>query len=362
MFDIYNPLEDKIFRVIDNQGRLIKKSHKTTLNDEEVLHYYKEMVYARTADLQIINYQRQGRIFNYPPNLGQEAIGVALGRIMQDKDWFAPTYRDMSALLGKGVTLQELFLNFMGDEEGYLCKEANHILPMSIPIGSQLPHGVGIAYEIKYNKKDEVVFVSLGDGGTSQGDFHEALNYAAVWKVPVIFLVQNNQYAISLPVSKQMATKNIAMKAVAYGMPGIKVDGNDLFAMHEALAFVTDYARSGKGPVLFEALTYRKGPHTTSDDPGKYREEAEEKEWEETDPIKRIRLYLEQKELWDEAREKEIIADYIKEIDTLFEEVEGYPPYKLENVFRHLYSEPPQDLLNQQAYLENILKWKESRK
>jgi pyruvate dehydrogenase E1 component alpha subunit len=362
MFEEYNPLDDKIFRIIDNQGHFIKKGYKPKLNGRQVLQYYKDMLYARTADLQIINYQRQGRIFNYPPNLGQEAIGVGLGLVMQDKDWFAPTYRDMSALLAKGVTLQELFMNFMGDEAGYLCKEANHVLPMSIPIGSQLPHGVGIAYEIKYNKKDEVVFVSLGDGGTSQGDFHEALNYAALWKVPVIFLVQNNQYAISLPVFKQTATKNIAMKSVAYGMPGIKVDGNDIFAMYEAMKYAADYARGGNGPVLFEALTYRKGPHTTSDDPGKYRNEKEEKEWEKTDPIKRARLYLEHKKLWDENKEKELTEKYRKKIDALFEEVEAYPPYELEDVFQHLYSEPPDDLMQQKAYLENFLKWKEGRK
>lgn len=362
MFEDFNPIEDKVFQIIDNQGQFIKKGYKPPINDQQVLEAYQSMIYARTADLQIINYQRQGRIFNFPPSLGQEAIGVGLGLVMKKDDWFAPTYREMSALLGKGVTLQELFLNFMGDEVGYLCKEANHILPMSIPIGSHLPHGVGIAYEIKYNKKDEVVFVSMGDGGTSQGDFHEALNYAALWKVPVVFLVQNNQYAISLPVSKQTATKNFAMKSVAYGMPGIKVDGNDIFAMYEALKYVSDYARKGNGPVLIEALTYRKGPHTTSDDPSKYRKSEEEEFWENTDPIKRARLYLESKKLWDEKQEQELIKEYIKEIDTLFEQTEAYPPYELDDVFQHLYSEPPDDLLQQKAYLENFLKWKEARK
>jgi pyruvate dehydrogenase E1 component alpha subunit len=207
-----------------------------------------------------------------------------------------------------------------------------------------------------------VVFAFVGDGGTSQGDFHESLNFAAMWKVPVIFVIQNNQYAISVPVAKQTASKNLAVKAIAYGMPGIKVDGNDFFALYKATEEAIKHAKSGKGPVLIEALTYRRGAHTTSDDPTLYRTDKEEKEWEEKDPLKRMRGYLASKELWKEGDDEPLNQQYKKEVEKEFAVYENYPPYPVDDVFKYQFKEMPPDLKQQQMAYEQFLKWQEAQK
>jgi pyruvate dehydrogenase E1 component alpha subunit len=246
LFEEYNPLHDKIFQVMDNDGNIINEKWKPDISDESLVKAYRDMLFARTADLMAVSYQRQGRMYTYPPNFGQEAISIAAGMIMRNDDWLVPAFRELAAYLAKGASLEEIFLSFMGYEDAYIFKNAKNFLPMSVPIASQLLHASGIGYEIKYNKKDEVVFAFTGDGGTSEGDFHEALNFAGVWKVPVIFIVQNNQFAISVPVSKQTTSINLAVKSVAYGIPGIKVDGNDVFAMYRAIKEAVEYAKQGK--------------------------------------------------------------------------------------------------------------------
>jgi len=319
------------------------------------------MLFARTADLQIVSYQRQGRIYTYPPNYGQEAISGAVGAIIGDNDWLVPAFREMGAMLAKGVTLKELFLYFMGYEDGSKFQNAKKTLPISVPIASQLLHAAGIGYEIKYNKKDEVVFAFVGDGGTSEGDFHEAVNFAGVWKVPVVFIIQNNQYGISTPTRMQTASESLAIKAVAYGVKGIKVDGNDYFAMYKAVEESVKACKNGEGPVLIEAVTYRKGAHTTSDDPTKYRTKEEEQQWESKDPLRRLKLYLEAKKLWSEKEEEKIIPQYKEEVDRQFIEAENYGPYPKEDVFKYLYAEMPDDLKEQEKEYERFLQWKASK-
>jgi len=362
MFKEYNPHEDKILRIIDNNGKIINQKWKPDLDDKLVLQAYKDMLFARTADIMAVSYQRQGRMYTYPPNLGQEAISGALGKVMREEDWLVPAFRELGAWLAKGATLKEIFMYFMGYEEGTAFLNAKKLLPISVPIASQLLHAAGIGYSIKYKKEKDVVFAVVGDGGTSEGDFHEALNFAAVWKVPVVFIVQNNQFAISVPFKKQTASINIAIKSLAYGMPGIKVDGNDFFAMYSALKHAAVYAESGNGPVLIEALTYRKGAHTTSDDPTKYRSREEEQEWEQTDPMKRLGMYLKDKKLWSDEEENIIVEQYKLEVDKQFEEAESAPAYKLEDVFKYMYDEMPEDLKIQQMEYEKFLKWKEAQK
>jgi pyruvate dehydrogenase E1 component alpha subunit len=221
---------------------------------------------------------------------------------------------------------------------------------------------VGLGYAIKYRKEDSVVFAFVGDGGTSQGDFHEALNFAAVWKVPVIFIIQNNQYAISVPVKKQTASKNLAIKAVAYGMPGIKVDGNDFFALYKTIEESLRHVKAGKGPVLVEALTYRRGAHTTSDDPTLYRTDTEEKEWEAKDPIKRLRGYLAARGAWKEKDEEPLLEQYKKEVEKEFAVSEKHPDYPVDDVFQYQFNDMPEDLRQQQAAYEKFLQWQEAQK
>lgn len=355
MFEKYNPIKDQMLQVMDNEGKIINKDFFPQLDDIQIIKAYKNMLFERTADLMTVSYQRQGRIFTYPPNYGQEAIHIASGMVIRHEDWLVPAFREMGAYLAKGATLKELFLYFMGYEDGTVFKEANHILPISVPIASQLVHATGLGYAAKYQNKKEVVFAYVGDGGTSEGDFHEALNFAAVWNVPVVFVVQNNQYAISTSKEDQTVSVNFAVKSVAYGIKGIKVDGNDFFAMYTALKEAQEYCLAGNGPVLIEALTYRKGAHTTSDDPTKYRDKAEEEKWDEKDPLKRLKAYLVDNKLFSDEEEKKLTGEFKKEVDRIFTEAENYEPYKLDNVFKHLYAEMPEDLKNQQREHEKFL-------
>ena len=362
MFSEYDPVSDKCLAVMDSQGKIIKPGWKSGITDDQVKKAWSDMLFARTADNMAVSYQRQGRMFTYPPNLGQEAISGALSCVMLKEDWLVPAFREMGAWLAKGATLKELFMYFMGYEEGTAFLNCPKLLPISVPIASQFLHAVGVGYAIKQKNEKDVVFAFVGDGGTSEGDFHEALNFAAVWKVPVVFIIQNNQFAISVPIGKQTASKNLAVKSIAYGLPGIKVDGNDFFAMHAALSHAASYSREGNGPVLIEALTYRRGAHTTSDDPGRYRTKEEEEAWAKKDPLQRLFNYLASKKLVTQEEESAMIADFKKEIDRQFEAAEAHGPYKLDDVFDFLYVEKPDDLRNQQVEYEKFLKWKEMQK
>ncbi len=357
MFEVYNPLKKKIFRIMDNAGKIKNKQWMPPIEAKRITKAYKDMLFARTADLMTVNYQRQGRIFTYPPNYGQEAISGAVAQIMREEDWLVPAFREMGTYLAKGMTLKELFLYYMGNEDACKFDKVKNMLPFSVPIASQLLHATGIGYEIKLHKKQQVVYTFVGDGGTSEGDFHEAVNFAGVWKVPVIFIVQNNQYGISTPTRIQTASESIAIKSIAYGIDGIQVDGNDFFAMYAAVKAAKEHALNGDGPVLIEAVTYRKGAHTTSDDPSKYRSKEEEEEWDKTDPMKRLKSYLEDNNLLDFDEEK-IIADYKKEIDRQFIAAENYSTYPIEDVFRYQYVDIPEDLKEQEREYRKFLQWK----
>jgi pyruvate dehydrogenase E1 component alpha subunit len=362
LFKEFEPQKDKLFRVMDNDGKIIASKWKPDITAEFVLECYKFMHFARLADLMAVSFQRQGRMYTYPPNLGQEAITTAVGKQMRGQDWLVSAFREMSAWLLKGAKLSDIFLYWGGYEDGSKFSGAPNILPVSVPIASQLIHAVGLGYAIKYRKEDGVVFAFVGDGGTSQGDFHEALNFAAVWNVPVIFIIQNNQYAISVPVKMQTVSRNLAIKAIAYGIPGIKVDGNDFFALYKTIEEALGHVKAGKGPVLVEALTYRRGAHTTSDDPTLYRTEKEEKEWEEKDPIKRLRGYLVANGTWKEKDDEALLEQYKKEVEKEFAVYENQPPYPVDDVFKYQFKDLPEDLRQQQVAYEKFLQWQEAQK
>lgn len=362
MLKEFDAVKKKMFRIMDDDGNVISGKNLPETDADTLVKVLRDMLFARTADLMIVSYQRQGRIFTYPPNYGQEAIHAAAARVIREDDWLVPAFREMGAWLAKGATLKDIFLYFMGYEEGTSWPHAKRLLPISVPIASQLPHAVGIGYAVKYNKGSEVVFAFVGDGGTSEGDFHEALNFAGVWNVPVVFIVQNNQFAISVPFRIQTASEGIAIKSVSYGIPGIQVDGNDFFAMYQALREAAEHCRQGAGPVLIEAVTYRKGAHTTSDDPTKYRSKDEEELWDKKDPVKRLRNYLLSKGLWNLEQEEKLIEQYKKEIDRIFIEAENHAPYALEDVFTYMYADMPDDLKKQKVEHEKFLQWKETLK
>lgn len=351
----HNPIDNKIFQLIDDDGKPVNKDWKPSLSNEEIVKAYKDLLFARTADYMAVSYQRQGRMFTYPPNLGQEAISIAAGMVMKEEDWLVPAFRELGAWLAKGVTLREIFLYFKGNEDGSRFANARRMLPVSVPIASQLVHAAGIGYAMNYQGEKAAVFAFVGDGGTSEGDFHEALNFAVVWNVPVVFIVQNNQFAISVPLKMQTKSINLAVKGIAYAMPSVVVDGNDVFAMHEALSYAREQAVSGKGPMLIEAKTFRMGAHTTSDDPTKYRTREEEEAWAGKDPLKRLKGYLEANKLFDVSKEEELVAEYKKKIDVEFEAAEKHPEYPLNDVFDYMYQELPDELKRQKNAYENYL-------
>ena len=361
IFRDFNPIEDKMLRVIDNEGNVLNKEWMPALDDETIIDAYKQMLYERIADEMAVSYQRQGRMYTFTPNIGQEAIHIAAGMNMRREDWMVPSFREMGTLLAKGVTMKEMFLFYLGNEHGGSFKDAYHVLPIAISIGTQFHHAVGIGYSVKYQKKDEVVYTFIGDGGTSEGDFSEGLNFAGVWQVPVVFTIQNNQYAISVPVSAQTNSINLAVKSVAFGIPGIKVDGNDFFAMYLAYQTASEYARSGKGAVLIEAFTYRRGAHTTSDDPSKYRGKDEEELWGLTDPLIRLKRHMQNRGIWS-IDEGKLTKEYKSEIDAQFVDAEKNKSYPVDDVFEHMYTDMPDELKRQKIEYTQFLSWKEKRR
>jgi pyruvate dehydrogenase E1 component alpha subunit len=362
MFKQYDPLKGKIVRIIDDNGKLLKGEELPENDDEFWVKAMEKMLFARQADLMAVSFQRQGRMFTYPPNLGQEAIATAVGLVNKEEDWFVPAFRELAGWLAKGAQLHEIFLYFKGDEKGSKFVNAPHLLPSSVPIASQLLHAAGIGYSLRHNKKPGVVYGFVGDGGTSEGDFHEALNFAGVWKAPVIFIVQNNQFAISVPRKKQSAAESLAAKGIGYGIPALHVDGNDIMAMYKAVKFAREYAEAGNGPVLIEAETFRMGAHTTSDDPTRYRTVEMEEEWAQKDPVKRLRQYLVSRKLWDEAHEEKLVEEYKEKVEFEFKKAEELYKIELNEIFDYTFEELPPHLLKQKVEYENYLHWKEGRK
>lgn len=357
-FEDYNPLDNKHYSILDMNGEVLKEENLPNFSDEELLYLYKIMLYTRIIDDKALSYQRQGRMLTYAPNTGQEAAQVGSAYAMEKSDWLVPAFRELGAWLTHGMPLKNVYLYWYGNEWGSHMPDGVKILPVSVPIASQFQHATGIGMSINYKKEKDVVVTYVGDGGTSQGDFHEALNFASVYKVPVVFIIQNNQYAISVPRKTQTMSENLAQKAIAYNMPGIVVDGNDIFAMYSATKTAIDRARNGEGPTLIEAYTYRLGAHTTSDDPTKYREDSEVELWKEKDPILRFKKYLEKKgiltEEWHERTKKELED----EVTRTFEEIEGNSDTEVEDIFKYQYeSMTPQleeQLSEYKAYLKEV--------
>ncbi len=343
----FNPLTDEMIQIINPEGEIVSQEWEPNLDKEQLLRMYKTMRFSRIIDEKTLQYQRQGRMLTYAPNLGQEAAQVGSAAAIRQTDWVAPSFRELGVWLYKGAPLENIFLYWFGNEMGMKMPEEVRILPISVPIASQFQHATGLAYAARYRGEDDVAIAYVGDGGTSQGDFHEALNFASVKSTPNVFIIQNNQFAISTRRALQSKTRTMAEKALAYGIPGIQVDGNDVLAMYAVTKEAVERARNGEGPTLIEAYTYRLGAHTTSDDPTVYRDDAEVEEWRKKDPIDRFRKYLIQKGFWSEDEEEAFAkekADYVKET---FEKVEGSGLTPLEDIFDYVYAEKTPILVEQ---------------
>jgi pyruvate dehydrogenase E1 component alpha subunit len=339
ILDSYNPLESEMIQVMNKDGVIVHPEWMPDLSVEELLKMYETMVFSRIIDTKTLQYQRQGRILTYAPNLGQEAAQVGSIAASRQSDWVGSAFRELGAWLYRGAPLYNIFLYWYGNEAGMKMPETVRILPVAIPIASQFQHATGLAYASKYKGEDDVALAYVGDGGTSQGDFHEALNFAAVMNTPNVFIIQNNQFAISTRRNIQTKAKTLAQKAIGYGMPGVQVDGNDIFAMYAITKEAVDRARSGSGPTLIEAYTYRLGAHTTADDPTVYRDESEVEEWREKDPIDRFKKYLMAEGHWDEDKEAALIKEKEAIVKEEFEKVEKSGLVSLEDVFDYTYAQ-----------------------
>jgi len=325
--------------ILDSDGKL-DTALEPKLSPADLKGLYRAMLLGRRLDERMVRLQRQGRIGTFAPTKGQEASQLGSAFTLRRTDWMVPSFRETAAMIWRGWPIEKLLLFFSGHLEGGQPAADQHDLPITIPVATQLPHAVGLAYAAQYRGDDVVVMAYFGDGATSEGDFHEALNFAGVWHVPIVFVCQNNQWAISVPLKKQTHSRTIAQKALAYGLPGIQVDGNDVLAVYAAAREAVERARAGDGPTLIECVTYRLSVHTTADDPTKYRSEEEVAMWAQKDPLTRFRAYLAERNLLEEELDQQIdeeIADAVRRFEA------AAPPDPL-TMFDHVYAELPPGL------------------
>jgi pyruvate dehydrogenase E1 component alpha subunit len=319
------------------------------IEEGTLLKLHRTMLLARRFDERLLSLQRQGRIGTFAPVSGQEAAHLGAAAALRASDWMVPAFREAAAEIWRGRPLESVIVYYNGYNEGGAIAAERNDLPISVPVGSQILHAAGIAWAMKYRGKDDVAMVFFGDGATSQGDFHEGLNFAGVFELPVVFVCQNNQWAISHPRAKQTRSLTLAQKALAYGLPGIQVDGNDVLAVYAAAQEAVARARAGGGATFIECVTYRMAVHTTADDPKRYRSDAEVEEWRRKDPIERFQKYLTAKGLLTAEQASAVEAEVLEEIQTAVSAAEEQMK-KLGDpllMFAHAYAELPPELKTQ---------------
>jgi len=342
-------------QVIKPSGEYVEEI-EPEISKDELRRLYRLMVLVRNLDIRGLQLQRQGRIGFFIGSLGQEACQIGSAYALKPEDWIFPAYREIGAALLRGVTLKQVMNQYFANAEDlqkgrqltnlYGVKAANFVTG-SAPIATQIPHAVGAAMAAKIRGDPIVTLVYFGDGATSENDFHTGMNFAGVFKAPTIFFCQNNHWAISVPFEKQTGAETIAIKAQAYGFDGVRVDGNDILAVYRTTRVAVEKARAGRGPTLIEAVTYRLGPHSSSDDPKRYRTEEELQEWQKRDPITRFRRYLEKKRFWNESDEKRVQEETAREIDEAVAHAEKVPRPEIETLFTDVYAEMPWHLEEQ---------------
>ncbi len=344
------PEKVEYLSILDENGA-VDPELEPDISDRFLLKLYRTMLLARRFDERLMNLQRQGRIGTFPPISGQEAAHLGTTAVLESSDWFVPAFRETTSEIWRGRSLESIIIYYNGFGEGAYIPEERKDLPLSAPVGSQILHAVGLAWAVKYRKTDRAVITYFGDGATSQGDFHEGLNFAGVFQVPAIFVCQNNHWAISIPINKQTRSQTIAQKALAYGIPGIRIDGNDILAAYVAGQEALERARSGEGPTLIECVTYRLTVHTTADDPRRYRSDEEVEDWKKRDPIPRFQKYLVGKKLLSadkiEAIQTEVRDEIQAAVDNAEEQMQkmGDPMH----MFEHAYAELPAGIRSQKA-------------
>ena len=349
---VTSPGADAPAQVLAPDGT-VPDGYQPALSGDDLLAAFRLMLLSRRIDERAFNLQRQGRLGTFSPVNGQEASVVGSAFALDPaRDWVVPQYRELPAMLRQGYTLERAFLYYKGNPEGNRIPDGVNVLPYQISLATQLPHAVGLAWGLRYQRLDAVVCVYFGDGGSSEGDFHEACNLAGVRRAPVIFLLQNNGWAISTPVSRQTAAPSFAARAAGYGFPGELVDGNDLFAVYESVTRAVERARAGAGPSLVEARTYRMGPHNTADDPTRYRDADELEAQSALDPIARLRTYLEDNAVLRPGMEEGMRAEIDAEVEAALAAAEARGEGSASQIFDHVYADPPARVVQQRRALE----------
>lgn len=345
--DIALPLP--VHRLLDPQGQLAAETPVSLRNPELWWRAYAHIQLSRRFDHRAFLLQRSGRLGTYASCFGQEAIGTAIGLAMQKSDVFVPYYRDQAAQLLRGVSMTEILRFWGGDESGSDFAGPRQDLPNCIPIATQLTHAAGIATAMKLRREKRATLTTCGDGATSRGDFYEAMNLAGVWHLPMVIVINNNQWAISVPLSAQTATPTLAQKAVAAGIPGVRVDGNDALALLAVASEALERARAGKGPTLIEAITYRLCDHTTADDMSRYADAAQRAEAETREPLRRLKIFLQDSGHWSAEKETQLEQEQQAQIDEAIKAWLAQPAPELSDMFDHLHAQMPVDLKPQRS-------------
>jgi pyruvate dehydrogenase E1 component alpha subunit len=334
-------------QLLDAQGQITGELPGFAADSEQLLRMYRMMVLCRMFDTKAVNLQRTGRLGTYAPCAGQEATHVGVGAAMRTEDVLFPVYREYGTQLWRGVTLTEILTYWAGDESGTNFAVPREDFPWCVPIGSQAPHAAGAAMAFRIRGQARCAVAYIGDGGTSEGAFYEAVNMAGARALPVVFVIVNNGWAISMPVSAQTGAKTLAQKGIAGGVPGVQVDGNDVIGVRAVMEAALAKARSGGGATIVEALTYRLSDHTTADDASRYRPAAELQAAWQVEPLLRTRRYLETRGLWDEAREAELRTQCAAQIDAAVQAYQSRPVPDTDSMFDHLFANEPAQLAAQ---------------
>ena len=334
-------------RYLDDDGNAVAPPPPCIDHADELVKMYRMMVLSRVFDVKAVNLQRIGKLGTYPPALGHEAVQVACGAALRDEDCIAPVYREIGTQFWRGVRMTDVLLYWGGDERGNNFAIPRHDFPWCVPIATQTLHAAGAALAYKIRGERRVAMAFIGDGGTSEGSFYEAINVAGVQQLPVVFMVVNNQWAISVPLSEQTATQTLAQKAIAAGIPGVQIDGNDILACRHVIGEAVERARNGGGPTVIEAITYRLSDHTTADDASRYRKAEEVKEAWTREPVKRTRALLERLNLWNEAKEAALKAECAQQVEAAVQAFYDTPKPSVDAMFDNLFANLPRNLREQ---------------
>ena len=341
--------ETKIDRVtiLDEHGRFDEELGAGLIPDEDVVELYKHMTTCRHLDEIAFKLQRSGRMGTYPENRGQEATSLGAAYALRPDDWLVTCYRENAGLFWRGLPMEYVLLHWMGDERGNQIPEGLNVTPLAIPIGTQMLHATGLAWASKYRGEDGIACTFFGDGATSEGDFHEAMNFAANLDIPVVFFCQNNCWAISVPTRIQCSAPTIAQRGLGYGMDCVQVDGNDIFAVVKVVRDAAERARTTNRPTFIEAITYRLGDHTTADDARRYRDEEEVEMWKLRDPLIRLRGWLDARGLWEDSKQAKLLEDADEQINAAVQRANDIEPMPPSEFFAHMFKSMPANLQKQ---------------